>query len=556
MLCCAVLCFTFYPSGRILTLSDDPDLYLEGTIIETCSAVLDVQDMKLSQVTREFLVLVKGIAAIDKDQYPETLGKLFIINVPSVFPLVWRSVQFFLDPATAAKIEIFGPKKDWLPALASQIGLENMPTTYGGVLPALSADVHPYAETMKTFNNSKSTPLNYGEEEVGQDHEQESDYALGSNGNGNGGYAPLDEVDMYINQGKAAAQQLRLQAQTSALALGTPSPRPDGMKLTPIKRILSAVFPSRESRDSLKDTGGGGGGGGVLDEDSFPSNSARTPTSTGGSATGTGTTVRIQATKNVNNPDGSSSLDATAGIPGDRWDEELQYAREFDLASTSGANKQGNGTRTRTEDLEGGGGGEVETTPPIPKGLIHRLCCCNAWHRVPGFSKAVNAAVALQRIITLDDFLNKRTLKQIRKYLFYAISVYMVAALTAMVVSAYLTSETLYMSTVALYVHLWTGVVVLLVSVVMIAINLAAFIGCYYQNRAMLIMYSGMMWSGVFMFGIIAIASFLYDSLPAVSKLGSSLEGPFKDRNSGIHPSIYPFTHSSVYLFASTEAVC
>ena len=126
-----------------------------------------------------------------------------------------------------------------------------------------------------------------------------------------------------------------------------------------------------------------------------------------------------------------------------------------------------------------------------------------------------------------------------------------VAALTAMVVSAYLTSETLYMSTVALYVHLWTGVVVLLVSVVMIAINLAAFIGCYYQNRAMLIMYSGMMWSGVFMFGIIAIASFLYDSLPAVSKLGSSLQGPFKDRNSGIcssiNLSIYPSIHTSIH---------
>jgi hypothetical protein len=39
-----------------------------GMIIETCSAVLDVQDMTLRQVTSEFLALVKGIAAIDKDQ--------------------------------------------------------------------------------------------------------------------------------------------------------------------------------------------------------------------------------------------------------------------------------------------------------------------------------------------------------------------------------------------------------------------------------------------------------------------------------------------------------
>jgi CRAL/TRIO domain len=495
--------------------------------------------MKLSQVTREFLTLVKGIAAIDKDQYPETLGKLFIINVPSVFPLVWRSVQFFLDPATTAKIEIFGPKKDWLPALASQIGLENMPVTYGGVLPALSADVHPYAESMKSFNENKSTPPLNGGEGVGGDEAGGDEYALGSEEHGG---CPLDEVDMYINRGKAAAQQLRLQAQASANAAS--SPRSNGARMSPMKRILGALLPSTESRDSLKDTG-------VLDEDSFSSNLTRRPSSTAGSGTGsgTGTTNGTRAMRSVNNPEGNGSQDATAATVGDRWEEELQYARELDLASPSGASKQGSGAHTRTDGCEGEG--EVETTPYVHKGRFYRLCCCDTWRRVPGFSRGASAVAALMRAITLHDFLNKRSLKQIRKYLFYAISLYMVAALTAMVVSAYLTSETLWLSTVALYVHLWTGVVVLLVSVVMIAVNLAAFIGCYYQNRAMLIMYAGMMWSGIVMFGIIAIASFLYDSYPAVSKLSSSLEGPFKDRNSGIclnrYPSAYMLTfHLSI----------
>ena len=522
-------------------------LNLEGTIIETCSAVLDVQDMKLSQVTREFLTLVKGIAAIDKDQYPETLGKLFIINVPSVFPLVWRSVQFFLDPATAAKIEIFGPRKDWLPALASQIGLENMPVTYGGVLPALSADVHPYAESMKTFNENKSNPaLNRGEGVGASEGEAGGgEYALGSEENG--GY-PLDEVDIYINRGKAAAQQLRLQAQASALAS---SPRSEGMKMSPMKRILGALLPSRESKDSLKDTG-------VLDEDSFSSNLPRKPSSSAGTGSGTttGTTTGTRSMRYVNNTEGSGSQDATAATVGDRWEEELQYAREFDLASPSAASKQGSGAHTRTDRFEREGEGEVETTPYVHKDILYRLCCCDTWRRVPGFLRGASAVAAVMRVITLHDFLNKRSLKQIRKYLFYAISVYMVAALTAMVVSAYLTSETLWLSTVALYVHLWTGVVVLLVSVVMIAVNLAAFIGCYYQNRAMLIMYAGMMWSGIVMFGIIAIASFLYDSYPAVSKLSSSLEGPFKDRNSGIslrrYPSAYiahfPYIYIARYL--------
>jgi hypothetical protein len=92
-----------------------------GVLVETCSAILDVQDMKLGQVTRDFLELVKGIAAIDQQRYPETLGKLFIINVPSIFPMVWRTVKFFLDPATAAKIQIYGAKKDWQPQLIAQV---------------------------------------------------------------------------------------------------------------------------------------------------------------------------------------------------------------------------------------------------------------------------------------------------------------------------------------------------------------------------------------------------------------------------------------------------
>ena len=114
----------------------------KGAIIETCTAVLDVQDMKLSQVTSQFLALVKGIASVDKDQYPETLGRLFIINVPSVFPLVWRTVQYFLDPKTAAKIQIYGSRDQWFPVLAEFIGEANMPSTYGGTMPPLSSEVH------------------------------------------------------------------------------------------------------------------------------------------------------------------------------------------------------------------------------------------------------------------------------------------------------------------------------------------------------------------------------------------------------------------------------
>ena len=61
--------------------------------IETISGLIDVKDMQLSQITRDFLNLTKMLAEIDQKQYPETLGRMFIINVPSVFPFVWRMVK-------------------------------------------------------------------------------------------------------------------------------------------------------------------------------------------------------------------------------------------------------------------------------------------------------------------------------------------------------------------------------------------------------------------------------------------------------------------------------
>jgi hypothetical protein len=76
-----------------------------GRVVETMTAVIDVKGMRISQVTSDFLSIVKGIAKIDQSQYPETLGRFFIINTPSVFPFVWRGVKAFLDPAVAAKIQ-------------------------------------------------------------------------------------------------------------------------------------------------------------------------------------------------------------------------------------------------------------------------------------------------------------------------------------------------------------------------------------------------------------------------------------------------------------------
>jgi CRAL/TRIO domain len=125
-----------------------------GSIIETVTVIIDIKDMRLGQVTRDFLHILRLIGQMDASQYPEILGKAFIINAPSAFPMVWKLIKMWLDPIVAQKISILGGPNDWRPKVFDFIGEENMPSTYGGKLPLLSNDMHPYAGYMAQYSNN------------------------------------------------------------------------------------------------------------------------------------------------------------------------------------------------------------------------------------------------------------------------------------------------------------------------------------------------------------------------------------------------------------------
>ena len=489
-------------------------------IVETCSAVLDVEDMKLVQVSREFLALVKGIAAIDKDQYPETLGKLFIINVPSIFPIVWRSVQFFLDPAIAAKIEIFGAKKDWLPVLSAQIGLENMPACYGGLLPALSTDVHPYAHSMKDYNSMKVDENGDGNKNMtgSTDIEGMTQEDIET-------IQPLDDIDMYIREGRLATELLRQQAQSPK----TPGSSVSGSgsenwNILSIRKLFSgALTPIRSGgrewereRERYMDIGcaevdGHDGAGNAIKDDPA--------------------LVDIDEEKGDagSRPGGS---ERTEGGDVEGWNKDDNNVR--DVESSPQSRRLPVRTNASPERLRPVGYRREDGRFAARTNTYCVCTCYSSFCNRPIVAMAAAFFSALYRVVTFQRWVGKKSLKQVRRYLFYAISAYLIAALTAMILSAYLVSMTLWVSSVALYVHLWTGVVVLLVSVVMMAINLAAYIGCYYQNRALLIMYSSILAFGAFMYFAVALASFLYATLPAVNSFGNGSNEDFRDKNSGL----------------------
>lgn len=122
-----------------------------GELVETITGIVDIKDMRLSQVTRDFLALIRCGADIDQKQYPETLGRIYIINAPALFPMVWGWVKPWLDPITTSKIFILGGPDKYLPILDDFIGKANLPSNYEGDLPALETLAHPYVHTMQTL---------------------------------------------------------------------------------------------------------------------------------------------------------------------------------------------------------------------------------------------------------------------------------------------------------------------------------------------------------------------------------------------------------------------
>jgi hypothetical protein len=86
---------------------------------------------KLGDMGRPMIKFAKVLSAIDQDNYPEHLARLFILNAPGFFTAIWKLVKFFLDDRTKEKIFILD-KKEQRSVLLKYIREEDLPTFAGG----------------------------------------------------------------------------------------------------------------------------------------------------------------------------------------------------------------------------------------------------------------------------------------------------------------------------------------------------------------------------------------------------------------------------------------
>ncbi|EDO43833.1 predicted protein, partial [Nematostella vectensis] len=79
---------------------------------------------------RKALNIFKRLAKLDQDHYPERMGKIFIVNTPWVFPVLWKIARVFLDPKTRSKCVVLKSSEN--PKLLNYFYAADLPEEFGG----------------------------------------------------------------------------------------------------------------------------------------------------------------------------------------------------------------------------------------------------------------------------------------------------------------------------------------------------------------------------------------------------------------------------------------
>eukprot|EP01129_Flabellula_baltica_P001348 TRINITY_DN11228_c0_g1_i1.p1 TRINITY_DN11228_c0_g1~~TRINITY_DN11228_c0_g1_i1.p1 ORF type:complete len:371 (-),score=85.00 TRINITY_DN11228_c0_g1_i1:58-1170(-) len=82
------------------------ELYEEHGFTAGTIFIQDLSGIGMKNLYRPGLNLISKLSEIDKANYPEIVRKMFLINAPTVFPLVWKIGKAFFDPDVIKKFSI------------------------------------------------------------------------------------------------------------------------------------------------------------------------------------------------------------------------------------------------------------------------------------------------------------------------------------------------------------------------------------------------------------------------------------------------------------------
>ncbi|KAK8790895.1 hypothetical protein WA158_005526 [Blastocystis sp. Blastoise] len=104
-------------------------------------AIQDIGGVGLNFVSNTLISYFKAISHVTSDNYPETMHKSFIINIPYVFTTLWGLVKPFLHERTVKKISIYS--NDYYKDLYEYVDTKYIPGIYGGICPHTGKECIP-----------------------------------------------------------------------------------------------------------------------------------------------------------------------------------------------------------------------------------------------------------------------------------------------------------------------------------------------------------------------------------------------------------------------------
>ncbi|CAJ1932649.1 unnamed protein product [Cylindrotheca closterium] len=106
--------------------TQDPDFVrMEGINI------VDLKGLSSNALSSETMDVIKLSSKV-ADFFPETLHCMLILNAPGFFSFSWGLIKKFLDPRTAARIQVFSSETKGMEALKGLIDTSQIPEDYGG----------------------------------------------------------------------------------------------------------------------------------------------------------------------------------------------------------------------------------------------------------------------------------------------------------------------------------------------------------------------------------------------------------------------------------------
>jgi len=106
--------------------------FLERNDLAQSVTVFDLKGARLADFVSDSIEFVRKATAFSGQHYPERVGHIYIIHVPSWFQLIWSALKSFVDKDMLEKITVLRNANQVLDALKERIPIENIPPEYGG----------------------------------------------------------------------------------------------------------------------------------------------------------------------------------------------------------------------------------------------------------------------------------------------------------------------------------------------------------------------------------------------------------------------------------------